>query len=172
MGASFVKRARYKLNFWDSALCDGSDVAVAMIACRRAIASAARLHVRPLVAPPRRGLGSGIVLPGSPRALQDVAKLEMLESEEPARIGAIWDAFHAEQEHVAGSTLSPEVADSIVERGGESPNFVFPLRRGGGHFMLFSQFAPAHRMFVFTFLEDYRRAPEMAQPWAVGTDST
>ena len=57
-------------------------------------------------------------------------------------------------------------ATALVERGAESPSFVFPLRRDGGHFMLFSQFAPAHRMFVMTFLEDYRKNPELAQPWA------
>ena len=67
---------------------------------------------------------------------------------------------------MAGATLGPEDAQAIVERGAESPNFVFPLRRDGGHFMLFSQYAPAHRMFVLTFLEDYRQNPSMAQPWA------
>ena len=113
-----------------------------------------------------RGLASAISIPGTPRVLQDVAKIELLQPEAPARITAIWESFHKEQPNVAGVAVGPEEAASIVERGGESPNFVFPLRRDGGHFMLFSQFAPAHRMFVLTFLEDYRRAPEMAQPWA------
>ena len=114
----------------------------------------------------RRSFATGIVIPGTPRALKDVAKIDMLESEEPARIGAIWEAFHQEQPSVAGNTLGPEESAQIIERGAESPNFVFPLRRDNGHFMLFSQFAPAHRMFVMTFLEDYRRNPELAQPWA------
>lgn len=88
------------------------------------------------------------------------------QAEEPSRIGAIWEAFHQEQPSCAGATIGPEDAAQIVERGAESPSFVFPLRREGGHFMLFSQYAVAHRMFVLTFLEDYRRAPELAQPWA------
>ena len=31
--------------------------------------------------------------------------------------------------------------------------------------MLYSQYAPAHQMFVYTFLEDYRRSPELSPPW-------
>ena len=77
--------------------------------------------------------------------LQDVAKIDMLEAEEPTRIGAIWEAFHQEQSSCAGASIGPEDAAHIVERGAESPNFVFPLRREGGHFMLFSQYSPAHR---------------------------
>ena len=115
---------------------------------------------------PCRGFATGIVVPGTPRTLTDVAKLDLLQSEDPARIGAIWEAFHQEQQSVAGCAIDPVDDSTIVERGGESPNFVFPMRREGGHFMLFSQFSPAHRMFVLTSLEDYRRAPEMAQPWA------
>ena len=63
-------------------------------------------------------------------------------------------------------TIDPSEHASIIERGAESPMFVFPLRREGGHFMLLSQFTAAHRMFVLTSLEEYRRSPTLAQPWA------
>lgn len=109
---------------------------------------------------------SGLAIPGTPRALRDVAKIDLLQQEEPSRIGAIWEAFHSEGTTVAGDTVGPEEAEEIFKRGGESPTFIFPIRREGGHFMLFSQYAAAHRMFVFTYLEDYRRNPELAQPWA------
>ena len=115
---------------------------------------------------PSRRLSSGLTIPGTPRKLADVTKLDLLEQEEPSRIGAIWEAFHQEGAAVAGDTVGPDEADAIATRGAESPTFIFPLRRDGGHFMLFSQYAPASRMFVFTYLEDYRRSPEMAQPWA------
>ena len=113
-----------------------------------------------------RFYAAGLTIPGTPRTLQDVTKLEMLREEEPVRIGAIWEAFHDEQGGIAGAMIGPEEASLIVERGSESPNFVFPLRREGGHFMLFSQFTRTHNMFVLTFLEEYQRSPEMAQPWA------
>lgn len=126
-----------------------------------------RCLARPLaVTSCSRSLSTGLVIPGTPRTLQDVAKVEMLAAEEPARVGAIWDAFHDDKTSCAGTTVGPEEATHLVERGTESPNFVFPVRREGGHFMLFSQYATAHHMFVMTFLEDYRRAPETAQPWA------
>lgn len=130
---------------------------------------AARATLRrpaPLCRVSARSLAVGIVIPGTPRALSDVTKLDLLQSEEPVRISAIWEAFHQDQKSVAGATVGPEDASAIVDRGAESPNFIFPLRRDGGHFMLFSQYSTAHRMFVFTFLEDYRKSPEMAQPWA------
>ena len=68
----------------------------------------------------------------TPRVLADVAKIELLQEEEPTRIGAIWEAFHTDQPSVAGSTVGPEEAALIAERGGESPSFVSPLRREGG----------------------------------------
>ena len=134
----------------------------------RCVARGCRLArpLRGVVRSEIRQLGTGLVVPGTPRALKDVAKLDLLQEEEPARISAIWEAFHEEQSSCAGSTIGPEEATHIVERGAESPNFVFPLRREGGHFMLFSQYAAAHQMFVLSFLEDYRKSPEMAQPWA------
>ena len=61
--------------------------------------------------------------------------------------------------------VDPQEHETILERGSESPTFVFPLRRESGHFMLFSQFSAANRMFVLTYLEDYRQNPTMAQPW-------
>lgn len=108
----------------------------------------------------------GISIPGTPRTLGDITKLELLEEEEPLRVGAIWEAFHQEKPHMAGEAVEPEEFERIATRGAESPMFVFPLRREGGHFMLVSQYSTAHSMFVMTFLEDYQRSPEMAQPWA------
>jgi len=109
---------------------------------------------------------SGIAIPGTPRTLGEVAKLDLLEQEEPSRISALWDAFHETKPDIAGASVAPDEYASIVERSSESPMFVFPIRRGGGHFMLFSQFSAAQRMFALTSLEDYQRSPAMAQPWA------
>lgn len=124
------------------------------------------MMARRLRAPLQRRLGSSLAIPGTPRTLADLTKLELFEQEQPSRIGAIWEAFHKEQVDVAGDSVDPEEAETIATRGGESPSFIFPIRREGGHFMLFSQYAPANRMFVLTYLEDYRANPEMAQPWA------
>jgi ATP synthase F1 complex assembly factor 1 len=109
---------------------------------------------------------SGLAVPGTPRTLDDVSKVELFEAEEPARISAIWEAFHETKDAVAGACVDPAEHASMAERASESPMFVFPIRREGGHFMLLSQYAAAHRMFVMTSLEEYQRSAAMAQPWA------
>lgn len=111
-------------------------------------------------------LSSSIAIPGTPRVLTDVAKTDLLEGEPPARVSALWEGFHDDKQFVAGVSIDPSEYNAIADRGGESPTFVFPVRRDNGHFMLFSQYSTAQRMFVFTFLEDYRKNPAMAQPWA------
>jgi hypothetical protein len=89
----------------------------------------------------------------------------MLESETSARIGAIWEAYHANTPGVSSSLLQAGDAERLLSRAAESPSFVLPIRRDGGHFMLFSQFSPRDNMFVLTFLDEYRRNPAAAQPW-------
>ena len=51
---------------------------------------------------PQLGLAAGLIIPGTPRALSDITKLDLLNDEEPARISAIWEAFHDAQPNVAG----------------------------------------------------------------------
>lgn len=105
-------------------------------------------------------------IPGTPRALADVTHIDLLESEPPARISAIWESFHEGKDDVAGKCIEPIEHAAIMERGAESPMFVFPIRREGGHFMLLSQFSGAQNMFVLTSLAEYQQNPAMAQPWA------
>ena len=109
---------------------------------------------------------TSLSIPGTPRVLDDITRLDKLEAEDSHSVTAIWESFHEAREGVAGVSIDPPEHASILERGSESPMFVFPIRREGGHFMLYSQYAPESSMFVFTYLEDYRANPEMAQPWA------
>ncbi|KAL3905127.1 MAG: hypothetical protein SGPRY_011023 [Prymnesium sp.] len=103
----------------------------------------------------------------APRAhLDELTKLDRLDSETPAAISAIWEAYHSDRPAVAAAVPPLEEFDRILARAAESPLFVFPIRREGGHFMLFSQYSPADRMFVLTYLEEYQRSPQAAQPWA------
>ena len=89
----------------------------------------------------------------------------MFAAEEPSRIGKIWETHHNDQPDSAGACCDAAEHDLLVERGRESPLFVFPLRRDGGHLMLLSQFDPKHAMWVMCYLEDYKRNPELAPPW-------
>ena len=121
---------------------------------------------------PRCGAGpqlsrrsSSLALPGVPRRLAEVAKLELLEAEEPASVSAIWESFHKDRPEVGGSCVSAEEHGLISERARDSPSFIFPVRREQGHFILYSQFDAKHSMFVMTFLEEYKTNPAAAQPW-------
>ncbi|KAL1524895.1 hypothetical protein AB1Y20_019774 [Prymnesium parvum] len=114
----------------------------------------------------RRCMSGFLAVPGVRRSLDEVAKLDMLNEEDPSRIGAIWESFHESRDAVAGASLELGDFDRMRTRGAESPMFVFPIRRNEGHFMLFSQFSPADQMFVLTYLEEYQRNPLTAQPWA------
>lgn len=112
------------------------------------------------------GRSISIAVPGVARALSDITHLDLLESEPPARISAVWEAFHEGKRGVAGKCVDLAEYELIMERGAESPMFVFPVRRDKGHFMLLSQFTRADRMFVLTSLAEYQQSVSMAQPWA------
>ena len=128
--------------------------------------SSRALGARATLAPaPRRGVGS-MSIPGTPRRLDEITKVDLLQAEEPSRVGAIWESYHAEMPSVAGASVDPEEHASMLARGAESPTFVFPVRGDGGHYMLLSQYTAANSMFALTFLEDYKRSPATAQPWA------
>lgn len=118
----------------------------------------------PLLRSTRRDMSLNV--PGVPRQLTDVVHLDLLESEEPGRISAVWEAFHESKSGVAGARIDLTEYESIAERSAESPLFVFPIRREGGHFMLLSQFSGGDRMFVLTSLAEYQQNPSLAQPWA------
>ena len=49
-----------------------------------------------------------------------------------------------------GSLLKVDDAELLIKRATESPHFVFPIRRDGGHFMLYSQFSTTDSMFVLS----------------------
>ena len=105
-----------------------------------------RLARRPTLGASLSRLSSSIVFPGTPRALTEITKLDALQEEEPARVSAIWRMYHTDQPSVAGECIDAAEHERIEQRGSESPMFVFPIRREGGHFMLFSQYTAEQRM--------------------------
>lgn len=106
------------------------------------------------------------MIPGVRRPLADVVHLDRLEPEPPTAVRAIWEAHHTEAAYVAGAAVDAAEHALLSERGAESPFFIFPVHREGGHFTLVSQFAPEKQMFVMTYLEHYKKDPALAPPWA------
>ena len=74
----------------------------------------------------RRSFATGIVIPGTPRALRDVAKIDMLESEEPTRIGAIWEAYHGDGTDVAGPLPGSRSSNRLAPKAAASRRGVLP----------------------------------------------
>ena len=105
------------------------------------------------------------MVPGTPKNLGDVIKLEMVEQEQPAQVAAIWEKYHEERPAVAGAAVQIDEYNLISQRARESPMFVHPVFRGDGYFMLVSQFDPRTSMFALANLEDYRRNAALAPPW-------
>ena len=100
----------------------------------------------------------------APRALAEITNLPLLELEDAKSVKAIWEGHHKEQNTCVAGTLSGAQYDLLESRAASSPFFVFPVPRDEGHFILLSQAQGKH--FLFTFLEDYKRSPATAQPWA------
>lgn len=110
-------------------------------------AAALPLTRRPmrLVGGARRCLASAFI-PGVPRKLEEIVKLELLAATEPDRLLHVWAGYHADQPELAGAAAEAEEFNLIVKRGTESPRFIWPVRRDGGHFLLFSQCALRPRL--------------------------
>lgn len=52
-------------------------------------------------------------------------------------------------------------------RAATCPFFIFPVRRKGGHFVMLAQWQD--NVCLFTFLEEYKKNPHSAEPWAAMT---
>jgi len=124
----------------------------------------------PLTRPPvwlrasGRSLSLGMI-PGTPKKLDDVIKLETVEQVQAAQVSAIWETYHEDRPGVAGAAVQVDEYNLIAKRASESPMFVHPVFRGDGYFMLVSQFDPRTSMFALANLEDYRRNAALAPPW-------
>jgi len=131
---------------------------------RRALARGLNQLAPPLRGGTCRSLATGVI-PGLSRKLDDVVKLDLFAQAEPDRVLHLWAMHHSDKPDLVGAAAEPAEFERIVARGTESPSFVWPVKREGGHMLLYSQYSPADFMFAFTFLEDYRRSPGLAPPW-------
>ena len=98
----------------------------------------------------------------SPRTLQEITNLPLLEVEDSNSIKSIWETHHESQETCVSGTMTGKQYDTLFERLGESPYFVLPVKRDDGHFILLSQAQEKH--VLFTYLEDFKNNPESARP--------
>lgn len=116
-----------------------------------------------------RRLGSTQALAlGYVRKLDDIVKLELLEREPAPVVKQIWEDFHANSaSHSCGVAIDAKQGALLRQRLAESPMFIAPVRRGEGFFVLAMQFK--EDSLCFTFLDEFRKSPEVAMPWLFAT---
>jgi ATP synthase F1 complex assembly factor 1 len=107
------------------------------------------------------GTGGGFSYPG-PRALGQIVKLELMQSEEREQIQHIWEQFHADKDDAVAATLSSDVFQTLQARATAAPFFVFPVYRQDGFFNMLCQFQQT--CFLVTYLEAFKENPTGAPP--------
>ena len=75
----------------------------------------------------------------------------------------IWHTQHEETNSAVGEVFEDRDYNTIMHRSRQCGTFVWPVRRDQGYFVMISQFQENHCL--FTFLEDYKKNPAMANPW-------
>lgn len=107
------------------------------------------------------GTGGGFSYPG-PRALGQIVKLELLQSEEREQIQHIWEQFHADKDDAVAATLPSGAFQTLQARAAAAPFFVFPVYRQDGFFNMLCQFQQT--CFLVTYLEAFKENPTGAPP--------
>jgi ATP synthase F1 complex assembly factor 1 len=127
---------------------------------RRALLSSARHGLKPRSFASAKA-ASGFSYPGA-RSLEQLVKLEMLESEQAPQIRSIWEDFHADKDDAVAATLDASEFQSLVKRAEAAPFFIFPVYRQDGFFNMLCQFQQS--CFLVTYLEAFKENPSAAPP--------
>lgn len=103
----------------------------------------------------------GFSYPG-PRALGQIVKLELLQSEEREQIQHIWEQFHGDKDDAVAATLPRDAFQTLKDRATAAPFLVFPVYRQDGFFNMLCQFQQT--CFLVTYLEAFKENPAAAPP--------
>lgn len=100
----------------------------------------------------------------APRRLEQIIKYALLEREPPEQIFEIWKNHHIERRDACGMVVDTETWKGWKAEAKKHPYFVFPVQKGDGKFFtVLSQFQDNYC--IFTYLEDYRKDPNNAEPY-------
>ena len=103
-----------------------------------------------------------------PRKLREIMKMSAIERETPETIKMIWNTYHQQRSHTVSKTLTPSLYMQLMQNAQASPFFVLPVpKEEGGHFMLVCQ--NQQKSFIFTWLEDFKKSAQNANPYLVLT---
>ncbi|KAJ1880947.1 hypothetical protein LPJ57_001926 [Coemansia sp. RSA 486] len=118
---------------------------------------------------PLRRAGSESNLPPNVKTLDQIMRLELLETRTTEEIGHIWNQYHATKDTI--SAAIPQAAyQKLREVARKNPLFVLPLPRDQGVEFFFLQFD--HHQVHFTSLIEYKTNTVNARPYLTLTHYT
>ncbi|KAJ2777499.1 hypothetical protein H4R18_005125 [Coemansia javaensis] len=108
-------------------------------------------------------------LPPNVKALNDIMRVELLESKSSEEVGQIWNAYHAGRDGISAAIPGGTYRE-LAQVARRNPLFVLPLPRSEGveFFLLQVDFHQVH----FTSLLEYKTDPAAARPYLTLTHYT
>ena len=84
-------------------------------------------------------LRRGVFTYPCPRKLREVAQVSMLGREPTESIKSIWSDYYKDNLNIVSGSMTTAKFNFLLQKSKESPFFIFPVFRKGGHFILLSQ---------------------------------
>lgn len=94
-------------------------------------------------------------------------KMSLVEKESYSTIKDLWTKYHASKKDCTTMSIDRTNYQAFAKNVKAAPSFIYPLRRKGGHFLIFGQ--AQDNTHIFTYLEDFKKQGMLAQPYMVAT---
>ncbi|KAJ1724939.1 hypothetical protein LPJ53_000865 [Coemansia erecta] len=108
-------------------------------------------------------------LPPSVKTLDQILRIDLLESKNTQEIGEIWNQYHATKDTISAAIPAATYGD-LLAVAKKNPLFVLPLPRESGVEFFFLQFD--HHQVHFTSLLEYKQNTVNARPYLTLTHYT
>ncbi|CAG9321343.1 unnamed protein product [Blepharisma stoltei] len=95
-----------------------------------------------------------------PKTLEEVAKVNLLQNQDPKAVASIWNEYHAVRPNCTSMVLANLYYTHFSIRALKHPLFIFPIRRRGNIFFLTARYVD--KLGLFYYLPDYEAQHENA----------
>lgn len=109
---------------------------------------------------------SGFSYP-APRTLAGVVNMNLFAQEPAERIKEIWEQYHAASVTAMAKVIPTATYKAIESRAPNCRNFVLPIDNENGFFVVVAQYQD--KSWFVTYVEDFKKNPDAAQPYLVIT---
>ena len=102
-----------------------------------------------------------------PRKLREIMQMSLIERESSNKIITIWDDYHKPRPDNVAVSIDEKNYTTITNNLKRAPMFMFPVKKGTGHFKLISQ--KQENSILFTYMAEYQKKGVHAAPYVVFT---